>query len=369
MAQLFKNNARATLGGSGLSSTVVADGTFSVATGKGALFPGIDPVVAGTFFDVTIQDATNIEIIRIKKRASDVFTIDSRAREGTVASTFASGAIVSLRLTAAVIESTLAHPDTTTGAHAASAISYAGSTNLAATNVEAALDELDTEKEAAGTASSTMSTHTGAADPHPQYALDTDLTSGLAGKQAADASLTSLAGLVLAEGDLIYGTGPDTLAKLPKGAASQVLRMNGAATAPEWAAPAVSAVTGTAPVVSSGGTTPVISIPAATASAAGHMTSAYASKLDGIQAGANYFVGVALDNGHNNVGSLCFAYSAGAGTVTEGSTYAGSGLNPAMMRSAEFIYASGATLSGTWRALGGTGGAADYGATVYQRIA
>ncbi|HBW56321.1 MAG TPA: hypothetical protein DEF27_00380, partial [Oscillatoriales bacterium UBA8482] len=48
----------------------------------------------------------------------------------------------------------------------------------------------------------------------------------------------------------------------------------------------VTSVTATAPVVSSGGTAPNISMPAATASANGYMTSAYASKLDGIAAGA-----------------------------------------------------------------------------------
>ena len=49
---------------------------------------------------------------------------------------------------------------------------------------------------------------------------------------------------------------------------------------------AVTSVTGTSPVVSSGGNTPAISIPAATASVNGYMTSTYASKLDGIAAGA-----------------------------------------------------------------------------------
>jgi len=48
----------------------------------------------------------------------------------------------------------------------------------------------------------------------------------------------------------------------------------------------VSSVTGTAPIVSSGGTTPAISITAATISAAGSMSSADKSKLDGIAAGA-----------------------------------------------------------------------------------
>lgn len=55
-----------------------------------------------------------------------------------------------------------------------------------------------------------------------------------------------------------------------------------------WAAPAggVSSVSGTAPIVSSGGSTPAISISAATTSAAGSMSAADKTKLDGIAAGA-----------------------------------------------------------------------------------
>jgi hypothetical protein len=60
----------------------------------------------------------------------------------------------------------------------------------------------------------------------------------------------------------------------------------------------VSSVTGTAPIVSSGGTTPAISITAATTSAAGSMSSADKSKLNGIAAGAevnqNAFSNVAV---------------------------------------------------------------------------
>ena len=48
----------------------------------------------------------------------------------------------------------------------------------------------------------------------------------------------------------------------------------------------VTSVTGTAPVTSSGGKTPAIGMAAATASVNGYMTSTYASKLDGIAAGA-----------------------------------------------------------------------------------
>jgi hypothetical protein len=48
----------------------------------------------------------------------------------------------------------------------------------------------------------------------------------------------------------------------------------------------VTSVTGTAPVTSSGGKTPAIGMAAATAAVNGYMTSTYASKLDGIAAGA-----------------------------------------------------------------------------------
>ena len=50
----------------------------------------------------------------------------------------------------------------------------------------------------------------------------------------------------------------------------------------------VSTVTATAPVASSGGAAPDISMAPATSIANGYMTSTYAAKLDGIEAGANY---------------------------------------------------------------------------------
>ena len=74
------------------------------------------------------------------------------------------------------------------------------------------------------------------------------------------------------------------------GGTSNFLRADGT-----WAAPAggVSSVSGTAPIVSSGGSTPAISISAATTSAAGSMSAADKTKLDGIAAGAQ--VNVATD--------------------------------------------------------------------------
>jgi hypothetical protein len=57
------------------------------------------------------------------------------------------------------------------------------------------------------------------------------------GAQASDGALTTLAGLSLSAGDVLYSTGADTVARLAIGTANQVLRVNAGATAPEWAAP------------------------------------------------------------------------------------------------------------------------------------
>lgn len=74
----------------------------------------------------------------------------------------------------------------------------------------------------------------------------------------------------------------------------------------------VTSVGATSPVVSSGGTTPTISIPAATASVNGYMTAAYASKLDGIAAGATANTGtVTAVSGSGSVNGLSLS-----GTVT-----------------------------------------------------
>ena len=66
--------------------------------------------------------------------------------------------------------------------------------------------------------------------------LDADLTA----VAALTAPATSIAGavqssLVDAAGDLLVGSGPDTVARLPLGTAGRVLTVNAGATAPEWA--------------------------------------------------------------------------------------------------------------------------------------
>ena len=214
MAQLFKNNAKSTLA----ASLAAAGTTLTVQTTHGARFP----VITGAdFFMATLQDSTNIEIVKVTARTADVFTI-VRAQEGTTApATFASGAIISLRMTAAAVESMLNHPGVATAAHAATAISNTATATVVATTVQAAIAELDTKKttQAAADASATtisntaVSNHVALSDPHTQYALDTDLTAGLATKQAADATLVGLAALAIALNDIPVGSGADTFGK------------------------------------------------------------------------------------------------------------------------------------------------------------
>jgi hypothetical protein len=101
----------------------------------------------------------------------------------------------------------------------------------------------------------------------------------------------------------------------------------------------VTSVSGTAPVTSSGGTTPAISMAAATASANGYMTSTYASKLDGIAAGATNVTNTnQLTNGAGFVTASVTLTTAAQPNITSTGTL------------------TGLTLSGTITGKTGTGG-------------
>jgi len=54
------------------------------------------------------------------------------------------------------------------------------------------------------------------------------------GAQQSNATLTNLSGLSLSAGDILYATGANTLQRLSVGTATQELRVNAGATAPEW---------------------------------------------------------------------------------------------------------------------------------------
>jgi hypothetical protein len=121
--------------------------------------------------------------------------------------------------------------------------------------------------------------------------------------QAYDADLATIAGLTPTNNYAIIGNGTSwTSSALP--------------------ASGVTSVTGTAPIVSSGGTTPAISIPAATSSVNGHLTSTDWTTFNGKQAalvsGTNIKTvgGVSL-LGSGDLGTLTVAYGGtGATTLT-----------------------------------------------------
>jgi len=73
-------------------------------------------------------------------------------------------------------------------------------------------------------------------------------------------------------------------------------KLDGIATSATANAGTITSVTGTSPIASSGGTTPAISISAATTSAAGSMSSADKSKLDGIASSANNYTHPAVNH-------------------------------------------------------------------------
>jgi hypothetical protein len=91
MTQLFANNAASTLA-SGIAS---GDLSLSVSSGEGALFPN---PTGSDYFYCTLDDSTNIEIVKVTARSTDTFTI-VRAQDGTSAAAFSAGTKVELRVT------------------------------------------------------------------------------------------------------------------------------------------------------------------------------------------------------------------------------------------------------------------------------
>jgi hypothetical protein len=154
----FKNNAVSVLTGS--LTTISTDILINAA--DDGLFPVIATIGADYFY-LTLEDKDhNIEIVKIVRHVSGSNNLETdgtadsgvnRGLDGTTARSWAIGDVVEIRPNALALEEiTLAadnHIADTVDAHDATAISYAGSAGIAATNVEGALDELDTELNAA----------------------------------------------------------------------------------------------------------------------------------------------------------------------------------------------------------------------------
>jgi hypothetical protein len=125
-----------------------------------------------------------------------------------------------------------------------------------------------------GSITAAVNAHVAAADPHGQYALESTLatvaTTGAYGDLSNRPTLGSAAAqnVGTAAGNVVQ---LDNAGRLPAVDASQLTGLPSGG---------VSSVSGTAPIVSSGGNTPAISITAATTSAAGSMSGADKQKID-----------------------------------------------------------------------------------------
>lgn len=92
----FENNAASTL-----DSGVTAGATsMTLATGEGALFPAL---TGSQYFYVTLTENTDLEIVQVTARSTDVLTV-VRGQQGTSGFAFSAGAVVEQRLTKGTLE-------------------------------------------------------------------------------------------------------------------------------------------------------------------------------------------------------------------------------------------------------------------------
>jgi hypothetical protein len=123
-------------------------------------------------------------------------------------------------------------------------------------------------------------------------------------------------------GSIAYGTG-STVAFSPVGSSGQVLTSGGTGS-PTWSTPAsgtITAVTATAPVASSGGTAPNISMPAATTSVSGYLTSTDWDTFNSKQPAGTYVTSVTGTSGRiTSSGGTTPAIDLASGVATPGTT-------------------------------------------------
>lgn len=99
MPVLYSNNAATALAAS-ITSTATS---FSVVSGKGALFPAI---TGGDYFYATLisaSDANTLEVVKVTARSTDTFTV-VRAQDGTTGTAFSAGDKVELRIVKAMLD-------------------------------------------------------------------------------------------------------------------------------------------------------------------------------------------------------------------------------------------------------------------------
>jgi hypothetical protein len=137
MTVILKNNAFGFL----QSAVSNSDASIVLQSGNGANFPTLG---AGDYFYMTISPTSGTsEITKCTARSGDTLTI-VRAQEGTSAQSFAAGSRVELRVTAQSVLDAIS--DRVALKDQASEISFTPTGGIAATNVQTALAEVDSEK-------------------------------------------------------------------------------------------------------------------------------------------------------------------------------------------------------------------------------
>lgn len=133
MGVKLKNNAVSTIAAAISSSDV----GVSVAAGTGTLFPTLGG--SDYFYATLVSTAGTYEIVKVTARTDDAMTL-VRGQEGTTAQSFASGSRFEARVTAASVADLVAEYNE------ASEISFTPTGGIAATNVQTAIAEVDSEK-------------------------------------------------------------------------------------------------------------------------------------------------------------------------------------------------------------------------------
>lgn len=220
---------------SALASTITSGATtLAVTAGTGTNFP---TAVSYPFVIVIGRGTSTEELCLVTARATDTFTV-TRAYDNTTAVAHSAGETVEHCIDASVINEASAHIYDTTDAHAASAITNTPAGNIAATTVQAAIDELDSEKVAKATLTTKGDIYvaTGAATVVRRavgsngqvLTADSAQTDGV--KWATPSTESLPVTIIDAKGDIIAGTAADTAARVAVGTDGQVLTADSAST-------------------------------------------------------------------------------------------------------------------------------------------
>jgi hypothetical protein len=120
-----------------LNTAITASDTGIVLqSGNGASFPSLG---AGEYFYATLVSTGNtLEVVKVTARSGDSMTV-VRAQDGTSAASFAAGSRLEMRVNAAAVRDAI-------GDVVASQVGFTPVGGIAATDVQAALAEVDSEK-------------------------------------------------------------------------------------------------------------------------------------------------------------------------------------------------------------------------------